>query len=412
MNKKSFCAVPWTDLSVIPTGHYSMCCVQKQSEDKNKISMNLPVEQHWNSEYMRGIRKEISKGILPSACEGCFLNQSVDLEYRRERMNQRYLGDKDPSLDHPKVQELLKKTNTNGTYPMNIKGVEIGGDDTCQLRCITCSPSYSRSIIKDYERLGWPYERKNRLPTRKDESASLDTMFKNLKPLIKDLEYIKFVGGEPSISKPLLKFMDWCIEHKHADNLVVICNTNGAGKLEPFVEKLKLFKRALIGVSTDGIGELEEWMRYPTNWGRKEKNAKYILKELPDAFIHSVLCTINAHKLGDLLEWCTFNQYPFYIERLNWPEELSICSFPQEVKNSLCKYFDYLIEKYGSTSYTHPSRMLTSGNLSDFLQKTKTFVANSQNNDTNWKLCVDTITSYNKIRKTKLGNINQFYNFL
>lgn len=410
--KKAFCAVPWTDLSVVPTGHYSMCCVQKQSEHKDKVSMNLPVEQHWNSDYMKNIRKEIAKGVLPPTCEGCVYNQSIGLEYRRERMNKRYLGESDPQLDHPEVKKLLDNTAQDGSYPMTIKGVEIGGDDTCQLRCITCSPSYSRSILKDYERLGWSYERKNRLPVRKDPGASLDKMFENLKPLIQNLEFIKFVGGEPSISKPLLNFMDWCIKEDHAKNLVVICNTNGAGKMDSFVERLKHFKRTLMGISLDGYGELEEWMRYPTNWKKKQDNVKKLIQELPDSYIHTVLCTINAHKLSDIIDWCVTNQYNFYIERLNWPEELSIKNFPEKIKEQLSDYFDSIERRFGDICYTPKDRMLTSGYLSDFMNKTKKFMMSNSSSSQDWKLCVKTIKEYNTIRKKTLGEINDFYKFV
>jgi hypothetical protein len=387
-----------------------MCCVQNQNLHLNKIPINQPVDDHWNSEFMRQTRLMIADGILPDTCEGCTFNESVGILSRRHKMNQRYLGIQDPELTNKQVQKLLQQTNPDGSFDLEILGVEIGGDNTCQLRCIQCSPSYSKSINKDYEKLGWDHKRKNRLPIEVIDHGGLDQLFENLKPLVPKLNYLKFVGGEPSISKPLATFMDWCIENNHAKNIFLLCTTNAANVKDSWIDKLLKFNRVVLGISVDGVGGLDEWIRWPTNWEKKEKNIKKLMDSFPDAYIATTLFSLNIHKLDEIIYWCRENNYRHMIERLNWPEELSIKQFPSDTKEQLSRQLLELADSLKGTSINDDSRMLVDHYLDTFIRQTVDFM--NQNNSTMWDQCVNTIKSYNNIRNSTLGDHNDFWKFV
>jgi MoaA/NifB/PqqE/SkfB family radical SAM enzyme len=405
--KKSFCAVPWTDLSVLPTGHYSMCCSQNQQYHLNKIPISQPADLHWNSDFMRQSRLLFADGIMPDTCQSCVRNESVGITSRRHRMNQRYLGSEDPSFDDEKVQQLLSKTSEDGSFSMDIVGVEIGGDNTCQLRCIQCSPSYSKSINKDYEKLGWDYNKKNRLPIEVRTETSLDQLFENLKPLVPKLQWLKFVGGEPSINKPLANFIDWCIENNHAQNIFLLCTTNAANVKDPWIEKISHFKKILLGISVDGIGALDEWIRWPTNWKKKEQNIKKLMNRFPDAYIHSTLFSLNIHKLDKLVQWCRNNNYHrLMIERLNWPDELSIKHLPEDVKQDLTTKLTKLANELTNDDWPNERRIIR---IDDFLQRTVRFMNDNSQDIDMWDKCLEVVSSYNSIRQHTLSESNEFW---
>jgi len=161
-----FCSVPWLDLYVSPTGHFGLCCSADHNDmnDLDRVSVEKPIEMHWNSNFMKSIRQKFMSGSIPSICKNCVRDESVGIMSRRQRMNQRYVLEQDPSHDNIRVKELLLSTKDDGSSMSPLQGLDLSLGDTCQIRCIQCSPSYSRSISKDYEKLGWNYNDKNRLP--------------------------------------------------------------------------------------------------------------------------------------------------------------------------------------------------------------------------------------------------------
>ena len=84
MNKLGpyFCVAPWTHTYVSPQGERRLCCAsredpsfQKQYIDSgtdNDLAFNpISLEEHWNSEYMKNIRKRILAGEKISQCDIC-----------------------------------------------------------------------------------------------------------------------------------------------------------------------------------------------------------------------------------------------------------------------------------------------------------------------------------------------------
>ena len=89
---KTFCMAPWVHTYLSPQMERRLCCASlegftnfKQYIDKQEsdgsVKLNLPtLEDHWNSNYMKGVRKDLMAGKEIPQCETCnykLLNANV-----------------------------------------------------------------------------------------------------------------------------------------------------------------------------------------------------------------------------------------------------------------------------------------------------------------------------------------------
>jgi molybdenum cofactor biosynthesis enzyme MoaA len=403
MNHDKFCSAPWLDLSISPTAHYSLCCVADHTsmEEQHRVPVSNPIELHWNGNFMKGIRTQFIAGQIPSICHNCIRDESVDLISKRQKMNQRYIGQYKPTLDHPIIKELLDSTNNDGHSLAPLQGVDISLGNTCQLRCIQCSPSFSRSILKDYDKLGWKYNDKNRMPIIEkfqiiNQNQPIIQALDNVKDRIQEVKWVRFGGGEPTITKPLLEFLDWCIEHGHNNRIILFLSTNGVSVSETFISKLKKFKRVILAISLDGVGPLDEWIRYPTRWARKEKNIEKLIKEFPDAYIDTTLFSLNIHELSVIINWCKEHGYRHNIHRLNWPECFDIQHLPDTMKKEISEHLSLLVQQL---PVDRPDdRDLADSQLVRYLSGIIDLLNSSKRDENKWQECLSIIRDYNSIR--------------
>lgn len=409
-----FCSLPWVDLNLGPTGHYGLCCEADHSAHtgKDRVPASQPIEIHWNSGFMKSIRRQFISGEIPDICHSCKRDESVGIRSRRQRANLRYIGEASPDIDHPLVRSLLDQTSADGHSNAQLKGVDISIGNSCQLRCIHCSPSYSRSVAKDYQKLGLDYNDKNRMPISiidriTHQEPIIYNVLDQLKKSIDSIEYIKFVGGEPSITRSLLEFLTWCVDAGHSRHLTILLYTNAVTVNDKFVALLRNFQRVLLGISLDGIGPVDEWIRYPTNWERKSNNIKKLTQAFPDSFIATTLFSLNIHDLSTMIEWCRSNGYRHSVNTLNWPDEFSIRHLPIDAKKDLANTLDDFAQ---TLPLDHDDdRVLTDSQYRSFIKKTIDFMLMNDADPIQWAKCLDTIKSYNAIRPRNLQEVNPFF---
>ena len=81
---KYFCAAPWTHTYVSPQGERRLCCASREEASFQKQYIDsgtaegkfepVSLEEHWNSDYMKDIRKRMLNGEKLSQC--CLLYTS------------------------------------------------------------------------------------------------------------------------------------------------------------------------------------------------------------------------------------------------------------------------------------------------------------------------------------------------
>lgn len=411
MTKHKFCTIPWTELYSNSLGNYGLCCMENVKYSGSKLPITAPVELHWNSDYMKSVRQRFVQGGDLPECNQCWAEEDAGKVSVRNRRNLRYVGIADPSISDSAIEKILNSTTESGFTTFKPLALHFSVGSVCQLRCIQCSPSYSRSILKDYEKLGWNVEYKNRRNFKYfdavlDQQTIDSNLWNNLKSFAGEgIEWIQVTGGEPNLSKPLFEFLQWCIDNDFAKNISIVLNSNGVNIKSEFLSLLEKFKLVLLNVSVDGVELLDEYIRYPTKWEEKEKNITEIMCRFPKSSIVTTVSSLNVNELGPLVEWSIEKNYLHNFILLTDPESLSVRHLPNHIK--------YLAkEKLSSVLKNINSKNVES---SDFYNKTL-YIKNGiesvlsyidQPGDTEqWEQFLTIVEGYDKIRSFTLKSVN------
>lgn len=340
MDQKKFCAVPWNELYITSNGTYGLCCMEDQNLNTHRVPIKQEIVQHWNSDYMKDVRRSFVDGQQLEQCRHCWKDEAAGKVSGRLRRNQQYYGKADINIGDSIIKQTLAQTATDGHTEAPITGLFFSVGNLCQLRCIDCAPSYSRSILKDYEKLGWDPNIKNRRIIMKqdmlhDEKQHDISLWQRVKDIGPNVRWIRVQGGEPSISRPLLEFLRWYADQGHASHTTIFIITNAVNIKQEFIDALKPFQQVNFEISVDGHGALDEYLRYPTNWKKKEIIIDNLLENFQHCVIHSTVYSLGLGGLPDLIRWAEQKPAMHSIQCLTYPDELAIQHLPDEYKKRM-----------------------------------------------------------------------------
>jgi organic radical activating enzyme len=178
----------------------------------------------------------------------------------------------------------------------------------------------------EYKRLsgeGWPWYRYTQFE-------------ENINALLPTIEEIYLTGGEPTIIKEHEFILDKVIESGRAKKVKIKYNTNLTNIPNYLLEKWTHFKAIKCNVSIDAVGDLDRYIRYPSNWDKIEEN--FLRVRQLDNVVNEIHCTVqmyNITRLHELLDWAEPFGHKIYLNILNHPEELNIKVLPQELKTQV-----------------------------------------------------------------------------
>lgn len=303
MNK--FCSLPWTGLHITTQGSFSPCC-------KSQNNFGNSYEEYLNSNKLQILREEFLAGKLPSNCNLCWKEESKNLLSLRQYYT-----------DFVKIDGLSE-----------YKVLHITFGNICNLACRTCSSAFSSRWITDEKKL---YQiSKFDFKAFHKEKSFLD----DLKNISKNLKHITFSGGEVFYSgiKEHLDYLDFLIEHNCEEITLNYITNSTLFPSDQFWSKWQKFKKVIIELSIDGIGNKFEYIRYPANWNLFYNNLqKY--KENQDKITISISHTVsffNIFYLDDFYLWCLKEKLPLpYLNIVHGPVEFNVQELPETVKQKL-----------------------------------------------------------------------------
>jgi hypothetical protein len=315
MNKLSpyFCVAPWTHTYVSPQGERRLCCAsredasfQKQYIDSgtdNDSTFNpASLEEHWNSEYMKDIRKRILAGEKISQCDICndqILNIHTYKKYFTE------------TLFPHKIDEILNSTDSTGFTTMKPVSYDYRISNLCNFKCRMCgeqlSSSWETEKIK-YNKIDFKKDKWLVPETRNKISAfQKNVLEEELQRSVDNntIEEIYWVGGEPLMMERHWTIMDQLVKSGQSKNVIVRYNTNLSKVTYKEYDLYKLlphFKRVNICASIDGVGDVGEYIRTGLDWNQWLDNFKkgmFLIKQFgDDALVFDV--TLTTPGLFDL----------------------------------------------------------------------------------------------------------------
>lgn len=281
-----FCVVPWTHTFISPQSERRMCCAsrekatwQRQYIDKaDKASSEeyspSTLEEHWNSDHMKDVRKRMLAGEKLPECAVCNENL-LNLHTYRQYFNETLFPDK--------VEEILTNTSEDGSTTMLPVSYDYRVSNLCNFKCRMCGEQLSSS---------WESEKRssNTLNLKREiwmrdenkpkiERFQTEVVENELWEAAKAgrLQEIYWVGGEPLMYQIHWDLMQYLVDTNKAKDVVVRYNTNlsrvSRGNTDLY-SLLPHFKRVNLCASQDATGNIAEYIRTGLKWDQWLTNFK------------------------------------------------------------------------------------------------------------------------------------------
>lgn len=337
---KTFCMHPFTGLATRQDGAIQACC---RSHPVGWIQKET-LEEIWNNENMREIRRQVLNGERPAACEPCFNLEDQGVESLR----QRHINGVIPEARINLYPDALSKLRNDYTMPFEIPTMELKLNNLCNLKCRMCHPLDSTSW-NDWKEVEEFYDKEKNFLSETIRELKIATkpyvdsftndpkFWNNLEKLLPYFRRVEFAGGEPLMDPTHYKILDMMapygenIEVKYATNLTVL-GIKGGRNVWDYWPK---FKSIAVNVSIDGFGDVYEYVRGNGKWNDVVANIREIQK-MPNIsrIVGAVTVQVaNIMQLDQCCEkWLDELGIVFYTHRVAYPNLLSIQVLPPELK--------------------------------------------------------------------------------
>lgn len=368
MSKKTseyFCVAPWTHTFVSPQGERRLCCAsreepsfQKQYIDKGTDNDNefdpVSLETHWNSDYMKDIRKRMLNGERLSTCEVCNSN-ILNLHTYKNYFNK--------TLFPHKIDEILKNTDETGHTELKPVSYDYRISNLCNFKCRMCGEQLSsaweteknKNNQVDYKNNKWME------PTTRKEITQFqeEVLEEELQRAVDEnlIEEIYWVGGEPLMWEKHWSIMHQLVKSKQSKDVVIRYNTNLSRiryKNYYLYDLLPYFKRINLCASIDGVGDVGEYIRTGLNWQEWLENFKkgmFLIDQYgDDALVFDVtLTTPGFFDLKNLFDTVTELDVKSYLKitfAFDPSVVMSPMCLPRDIlDNEIYRLIDYMKSK-------------------------------------------------------------------
>lgn len=222
--------------------------------------------------------------------------------------------------------------------------IKIG--NTCNYACVMCVPDDSSMIYNEWRSKPNAFFIKEKL---KKDPTYLDRIknntYKNpqyrqyVKQILNSntLKFLKLLGGEPLLDRYLLTSLKE-LPQSQKQNLSLYIVTNGSKDLIRAREELGPFKSVMFTVSLEGVGKVQEYARYGSNWREVSKNILEFKKKYPsDISIHHTMQTTTILGFDSLADWITQHDLSLTIGLVDDPDYMGLASLPDRVREKVKK---------------------------------------------------------------------------
>jgi len=292
MNNKTVCSAFWNHTNIRSGNKVFPCCRFKFHI--SNFDGNL--ESILQSDAYEKLRSDSKNGLEIAGCEKCYLEESLGKKSLRQEFNDQY-----------------------STEKINLKFLEIGFDNICNLTCDGCFDEFSSAWAK-----------KNNPSAAKDQII-LDTV--PIKNVPSTINKIIFLGGEPLMTNRPLKFLK---KIKDLSNVSLIFYTNGTFLLkQDLINVLERAKETKFIISIDGVGKLNDRVRSGSCWQEILKFLNQISSLNFKKSIHSVIHKNNWQGFVDLANFIEDQNVEWSVGLLTYPQDLSIDTLSKDDKSKL-----------------------------------------------------------------------------
>ncbi len=289
-----FCLAPWTHTFLSPQGERRLCCASREahqfvnqyldssnSSDHTGTFSPTSLVEHWNSDFLKDVRKRMLKGEVLPECSVCD-NKELSLNTYREYFTTELF----PHL----IEEAIESTDIEGATTMRPRSFDYRFNNTCNFKCRMCGEQLSSTweIEKKNSKLHNPKDDFWMEPEIKDKMTHFqeNVAYPEFKEALLrgEVEEIYWVGGEPLVWDYHWEIMQMLVDKKLSQNIFIRYNTNLSiverDGVNLFNDLLPHFKDYMILASIDAAGKVGEYVRTGLNWERWLENFKQGIEKM------------------------------------------------------------------------------------------------------------------------------------
>jgi hypothetical protein len=330
---------PFTGLATREDGAICACCRSHPVGFIDKANL----EDIWNNDTMKRIRKSVLNDERPPECEPCFSLEDQGVESLRMR----HIAGKIPEARINLYPNALTKLKDDYSMPFEIPTMELKLNNLCNLACRMCHPMDSTSWT-DWGEVKEFYKKEGNIMYAIVEEHNLEQKphldkfqdspewWASLEKLLPYFRRVEFAGGEPLMDPQHYRILDMLapygsqIEIKYATNLSML----GKGGRTVW-EYWPKFKSVAVNVSIDGIKDSYEYIRGNAHWTKLVANIRQI-QTIPNISRIVGACTVqvsNVLVLDKIIEFFLDNlEIVFHSHRVAYPKVLSAQALPTPLK--------------------------------------------------------------------------------
>jgi organic radical activating enzyme len=438
MYGETFCVYPWLSMMVNTSGSIDFCCIAKPSVlrgDDGKILdiSSTTLKEAWNGKDMRDIRMAMMQGERVESCKHCYLQEDVGKKSFRQMHNDEWERRIGEQAIHDRIEASYENDFALEEHDPLYLDLRLG--NLCNLSCRMCNSFNSSTIAKEDEKLTDVEEDYTRIQektygkrpdwinsTEYREKFDADQFWGDIYDWLPGLRKVYMTGGEPTMIKNNMEFLNMAADNGHSEHINVFMNTNCTNANKKFIDSISKFESVDLNASLDGVGVVNEFIRGTKSWDIILRNYRSLL-DLPNvnSNITPVLQIYNLNRIHEILylandltneyysdsDWkhigvdVLINTHPHYLDVRNLPIEMR-----EAAKNRLLEFKEQcniLYEKSwliknsvdGIVGYLEQEQLDNwHENLTDFVQMTETW---DRQRNTNFSVVDDEL--YQNIRK-------------
>ena len=270
---KNLCMAPWVHTYLSPQTERRMCCASREPAQSFQQYIDssagtghyipITLDEHWNSDHMRDVRRRMMAGETLPECEVCndkLLNTNVYRDYFNQLFGHKW-------------NDVQQSTSGDGTTSMKPVSWDYRFSNLCNFKCRMCGDMLSsawEAEQRQHNMIQWdnPQNHWMKPDVRSTIADFQDSVVEQeFAQAVEEhrVEEIYWVGGEPLMYNQHWKYMRRIIELGDGPNVYARYNTNlsrtSLRDVNLFTDILGHLRDWQVCASLDGTGETGEYIR-------------------------------------------------------------------------------------------------------------------------------------------------------
>jgi len=269
----TLCMAPWTHTYLSPQTERRMCCASREPAQNFQQYIDtaagtgqyipITLDEHWNSEHMRSVRRRMMAGETLPECQVCndkILNTDVYRSYFNRLFSHKY-------------EDAMASTDDTGYTTMKPVSWDYRFSNLCNFKCRMCGDMLSsawETEQRQHDMIDWSNPKNAwmypevRTEISKFQDTTIEHEFSEAVEQHR-VEEIYWVGGEPLMYEQHWRYMRRIIELGDGPNVYARYNTN-LSRIDYrgnnlYKDILRYLRDWQICASLDGTGPTGEYIR-------------------------------------------------------------------------------------------------------------------------------------------------------